>query len=129
MSFYIRLIILFYLKKVLIIWCIKFILWFYYLLSFGGWNVWKDRYWLRGWRCIFLMNNDELDSLVYIICVINVILFLLIVVGVKVCWFVLFFWEFKNGDFVDIFVVSCVFDCIVLFRGLYNYIIIVWCIR
>lgn len=75
------------------------------------------------------MNNDELDSLVYIICVINVILFLLIVVGVKVCWFVLFFWEFKNGDFVDIFVVVGVFDCIVLFRGLYNYIIIVWCIR
>lgn len=75
------------------------------------------------------MNDDYLDSLVYIICVINVILFLLIVVGVKVCGFLLF-WELKkNGDFVDIFVVVGVFDCIVLFRGLYNYIIIVWCIR
>lgn len=69
------------------------------------------------------MNNDDLDSLVYIACAINATLLSPTVAGVKVCRLVLFFREPKNGDFVDISAVVGAFDRTILSRGLYNYTI------
>lgn len=69
------------------------------------------------------MNDDHLDSLVYITCAINATLLSPTVAGVKVCGFLLFREPKKNGDFVDISAVVGAFDRTVLSRGLYNYTI------